>query len=145
MEEIEAEILRPRAHGGFAVQSVYGRYAKVMAAMEDETMAQRAADLDDVAQRLLRLLMSLPGQDLSCLPGPVILVADDLLPSDTAAMDRAMCWALRPRRGATSHSAIMARSWGIPAVLGIPGLLGRYKVGNCCAGRAGGHAEHHPG
>ena len=124
VEEIEAEILRHGRTAGFAVQSVYGRYAKVMAAMEDETMAQRAADLDDVAQRLLRLLYGLPGQDLSCLPGPVILVADDLLPSDTAAMDRANVLGIAAQKGgATSHSAIMARSWGIPAVLGIPGLL----------------------
>ena len=130
VEEIEAEILRHGRTAGFAVQSVYGRYAKVMAAMEDETMAQRAADLDDVAQRLLRLLYGLPGQDLSCLPGPVILVADDLLPSDTAAMDRANVLGIAAQKGgATSHSAIMARSWGIPAVLGIPGLLGQVQSG----------------
>ena len=77
VEEVEEEILRRRHTAGFAVQSVYGRYAQVMAAMADETMAQRAADLEDVAQRLLRLLYGEPGQDLSCLPGPVIVAADE--------------------------------------------------------------------
>lgn len=128
VEEVEEEILRRRHTAGFAVQSVYGRYAQVMAAMEDETMAQRAADLEDVAQRLLRLLYGEPGQDLSCLPGPVIVAADDLLPSDTAAMDRANVLGIAAQKGgATSHSAIMARGWGIPAVLGISGLLGQVE------------------
>lgn len=130
VEEVEEEILRCRHTAGFAVQSVYGRYAQVMAAMADETMAQRAADLEDVAQRLLRLLYGEPGQDLSCLPGPVIVAADDLLPSDTAAMDRANVLGIAAQKGgATSHSAIMARGWGIPAVLGISGLLGQVESG----------------
>ena len=60
VEEVEAEILRHGHTAEFAVQSVYGRYANVMANMADETMAQRAADLDDVAQRLLRLLRGVP-------------------------------------------------------------------------------------
>ena len=130
VEEVEAEILRHGHTAEFAVQSVYGRYANVMANMADETMAQRAADLDDVAQRLLRLLRGVPAQDLSCLPGPVIIATDDLMPSDTATMDRANVLGIAAQKGgATSHSAIMARSWGIPAVLGISGLLGQVESG----------------
>ena len=130
VEEVEAEILRHGHTAEFAVQSVYGRYANVMANMADETMAQRAADLDDVAQRLLCLLRGVPAQDLSCLPGPVIIAANDLMPSDTATMDRANVLGIAAQKGgATSHSAIMARSWGIPAVLGISGLLGQVESG----------------
>lgn len=124
VEEVEDAIARKGNAAGFAVEQVYGRYAQVMAALEDPTLSQRAADLTDVCQRLLRLLYGAPEQDLSCLPGPVIVAAEDLLPSDTASLDRANVLGIAAcKGGATSHSAIMARGWGIPAVLGIENLL----------------------
>lgn len=113
-----------------AVEAVYGRYAQVLAGLGDERMAQRAADLIDVAQRLLRALYGMPQQELAALPGPVILVANDLLPSETASIDRANLLGIAVQRGgATSHSAIIARGWGIPAVVGIPGLLEQVQTG----------------
>ena len=124
VEQVEEMIRQKGRTAAFALETVYGRYAQVMASMDDPTLSQRAADLADVAQRLLRNLFGVPEQDLSCLPGPVIVVADDLLPSDTASLDRENVLGIAAQKGgATSHSAIMARGWGIPAVLGLVGLL----------------------
>ena len=96
----------------------------------DARIRERAADLSDVKLRLLRILQGAPARGLDSLERPVIVAAKELLPSDTAAMDRANVLGIAAQKGgATSHSAIMARSWGIPAVLGIPGLLGQVQSG----------------
>lgn len=88
-------------------------------AMDDDYMKARAADIEDVAQRVLRRLMGVapPALDFA---EPSILIAADLTPSDTARLDRekilAICTELG---GATAHSAILARALGIPAVVGL--------------------------
>ena len=61
----------------------------LLAALDDDFMVQRAHDLLDVQQRLLRILLGALEQNLSRLDGPVIVICDDLMPSDTATMDRA--------------------------------------------------------
>ena len=122
-EEISEEI-RSAIHAGTgaakAVEQVYQRYADLLAALDDDFMVQRAHDLLDVQQRLLRILLGALEQNLSRLDGPVIVICDDLMPSDTATMDRANVLGIVAQKGGyTSHSAIIARGWGIPAVLGI--------------------------
>jgi phosphocarrier protein FPr len=88
-------------------------------AMADDYMRARAADVEDVAQRVLRGLMGVAPPSLD-LAAPAILIAADLTPSDTARLDRervlAVCTELG---GATAHSAILARALGIPAVVGL--------------------------
>ena len=131
VEEIELAIEEKKNEAGFAIEQVYDRYARMMAAVEDETLSQRADDLADVCQRLLRQIYGVPEQDLSCLPGPVIVAAEDLLPSDTASLDRRnVLGIVTCKGGATSHSAIIARSWEIPAVLGIADLLTQVRDGD---------------
>ncbi len=87
--------------------------------MADDYMRARAADVEDVAQRVLRGLMGVAPPSLD-LAAPAILIAADLTPSDTARLDRqrvlAVCTELG---GATAHSAILARALGIPAVVGL--------------------------
>jgi phosphotransferase system enzyme I (PtsI) len=94
--------------------------AGMLAAMEDELFAARALDVRDVGRRVLRILLGLPEMRLDHLQEPVIIVADDLTPSDTATLDpemtRGFCTA---GGGMTSHSAILARTLGIPAVVGL--------------------------
>lgn len=126
-EEISEEI-RSAIHSGIgaaaAVESVYRQYADLMASLNDDFMVQRAHDLLDVQQRLLHILLGVQEQNLSRLDGPVIVVCDDLLPSDTATMDRANVLGIVAQKGGyTSHSAIIARGWGIPAVLGISDIM----------------------
>ena len=133
-EEISEEI-RSAIHAGTgaakAVEQVYQRYADLLAALDDDFMVQRAHDLLDVQQRLLRILLGALEQNLSRLDGPVIVICDDLMPSDTATMDRANVLGIVAQKGGyTSHSAIIARGWGIPAVLGIPDIMSCVSSGN---------------
>ncbi|KAB8143851.1 phosphoenolpyruvate--protein phosphotransferase [Chloroflexia bacterium SDU3-3] len=90
-----------------------------MQQLADERLAARAADLSDVGQRVLRLLVPAAQAGPQLPESPVILVAEDLLPSDTARLDPrlilGLCTALG---GPTAHTAIIARSLGIPAVVG---------------------------
>lgn len=132
-EEISGEIRSAICSGSSAaaaVERIYQQYADLLASMNDDFMMQRAHDLQDVQQRLLRILLGVPEQNLSRLEGPVIIVCDDLMPSDTATMDRAHVLGIAAQKGGyTSHSAIIARSWGIPAVLGVPDIMSHVTTG----------------
>jgi phosphoenolpyruvate-protein phosphotransferase len=89
-------------------------------ALDDEYFRQRAADIEDVGQRLQRLLAGWGESSLADLSTPAIILAEDLTPSDTASIDRQMALAFcTATGGATSHTAILARSLGIPAVVGL--------------------------
>jgi phosphocarrier protein FPr len=102
-----------------AVDQVFEAEAQRYAAMAGERFQERAADLRDVRTRLLRLLQG-EDREVPSLPEAAVVVAEDLAPSQTAALDRdrvvAFCTGLG---GPTSHSAILARSMGIPAVVGL--------------------------
>lgn len=92
--------------------------AQAMAQLNDPLLAGRAADIQDVGYRVLRLLMGADEQQISLPAHPVILVAGDLSPSDTAALDRdkilGFCTAAG---GPTAHSAIIARALSLPAIV----------------------------
>jgi phosphotransferase system enzyme I (PtsI) len=103
-----------------AVADATQELASLLANMEDELFAARAADVQDVGRRVLRILLGLPDTALNSLQNPSIIIAQDLTPSDTARLDPALalgfCTALG---GLTSHSAILARTLGLPAVVGL--------------------------
>lgn len=102
-----------------AIESTATRYEQI----DDPYLQARASDVRDVGQRLLRQLLGVTRPSLA-LPEPVILLADELTPSDTAQLDPAhILGIVTARGGATSHSAILARGLGIPAVLGVGGEL----------------------
>ena len=133
-EEIPDKILNEHWNGDWAVYKVYDTFLRMVQKARDPLIAERAADFEDVRRRLLRLWYGKDEESLARLHEPVIVAARDLLPSDTAAMDRNNVLAiLTETGGATSHSAIIARSYGIPAVLGIQGLLGAVKNGHIVA------------
>jgi phosphoenolpyruvate-protein phosphotransferase len=94
-------------------------YAQALAALEDEYLSARAADVRDVANRVLRILMNVADSPTAGLETPSIILANDLAPSDTVLLDKALvlgfCTVLG---GATSHTAILARGLGLPAVVG---------------------------
>ncbi len=104
-------------------RAITERVAAVQQA-RDERLAGRAADLNDVGQRVLRLLAQVEESDPALPASPVILIADDLLPSDTARLDPKYTLGLCTAAGGpTSHTAIIARSLGIPALVGAGPML----------------------
>ncbi len=106
-------------------------YAKILEGMDNEYMRERAADLRDVGGRLIRHLLGLEQQDLSALTEDYIIVARDLTPTDTANMNKAhVLGFVTDIGGRTSHSAIMARSLEIPAIVGTKDSTSRIKTGD---------------
>lgn len=120
LEGVRGEIEKERLNAEAALADAIEGYAAIFDAMKDEYMRARAADIRDVGQRVLRNLLGSSEGSLAELPSPVIVVAHNLTPSDTAQMNKGMvlgfCTAMG---GTTSHTAIMARILGIPAVVGI--------------------------
>jgi phosphoenolpyruvate-protein phosphotransferase (PTS system enzyme I) len=95
---------------------------------EDASLRERAVDIKDVARRILGHLLEREGPDLADLAEDVVLVARDLLPSDMISMDRARVKAVVTEAGGrTSHVAILARAFEIPAVLGVAGALSKLR------------------
>ena len=129
-EEIRSAILNERQATDFAVDRVYTDFALLLSKVEDALIAARATDIRDVRNRLIRILHGETEKNLSSLHAPVVVVAHDLLPSDTATIDRKNVLAIVTEvGGATSHSAILARSFGIPAVLGVPNVTEAFQDG----------------
>jgi phosphoenolpyruvate-protein phosphotransferase len=104
----------------FAWNLAIESYAKQLEALEDEYFQARAADLRDVGKRVLRLLLGIEDVDLSGLDEPSIIVAKDLTPSDTVRLEKSMVRGFCTAEGGpTSHTAILAKALGIPAVVGL--------------------------
>lgn len=105
--------------------------ANLLAGMNDELFAARAQDVKDVGRRVLRILLGLPDTALSAVTTPSIIVAEDLTPSDTASLDPKLTLGfITAQGGLTSHSAILARTLGLPAIVGMGnGLLDKVSSG----------------
>jgi len=90
----------------------------------DQTLSSRAADLQDVGDRVLRLLQGIENQVVPELERPCVLIADDLAPSETALIDKSKVLAFCTSKGGpTSHTAILAKALSIPAVVGLGDTL----------------------
>jgi len=119
-EGVKDMINRQHAMPDFAVDKVFTEFAILLEKAKDPLIAARAADLRDVRNRVLRILKGEKENNLAHLPGKAIVVAHDLLPSDTATLDRKHVMGIITEvGGATSHTAIIARGYKIPAVLGV--------------------------
>ena len=133
-EEIPARILNEHWAGDWAIYQVYETVLAVLRKSADPLIAERAADFDDVRALLLRLWYGSKSSHAACPPQPAIIAANDLLPTDTAGLDKDNVLAILTETGGiTSHTAIIARSYGIPTVLGIEGLLDTVKHGQLAA------------
>ena len=123
VDQMASEI---RTHGCTAEMAVHTVVSgwKEKAAALDSVMRARVIDLQDVENRLLRLLGGSKEEGWSRLTSPAIIVAADLTPSDTAQLDRTLVRGIATAiGGTTSHTAILARIWGIPAVMGLGGAV----------------------
>lgn len=108
----------------WAISQVFDEFIALLSDIDDPLIRGRVMDLQDVKNRLLRCLAGVSEKNLSALPEDVIIVTHDLLPSDTAIIDRQhILGIITEIGGETSHSAIIARSYGLPAISGVPDIV----------------------
>lgn len=124
MNEVEEMIRRKRKSAEYSFFKVIERYVTAISVMPDQYIKERAIDIKDVASRVLATLQDLKRPALDHLPPNTIIIAYDLTPSDTALIDRENVLALAIETGSnTSHTAILARSMQIPAVVSLHEVL----------------------
>ncbi len=117
-ESVESIICSQKVNAEYAVATTADNFATMFSAMEDEYMRGRAADVRDVSERLLGSLMGKGGEGI-LIEEPVILVAEDLAPSETVQLDKDKVLAFVTVKGSVnSHTAILARNMNIPALVG---------------------------
>ena len=127
---VDRRIAAERVNAEAAVQAEMRVIADGFEAMDDAYLAARVQEVREVANRLVRMLTKTPYHAIAALPRGTVVIADELSPADTALMDpRRVVGLATVLGGAESHMAIMARSLGLPAVVGTPGLVGAARNG----------------
>lgn len=124
--ELMADVERRIAVGSTAERAVYDAFAsfRALLAQAGEYLAGRVADLDDVRNRIVARLLGVPMPGVPDSDEPYVLVARDLAPADTALLDPALVLGFVTEEGGpTSHSAILARALGVPAVVALAGAV----------------------
>lgn len=119
VESIANVIQSQKINAEFAVATVGDNFAQMFQAMDDDYMRERAADVKDVSNRVIRILQ---GKEKGTVDSeePVILVAEDLAPSETVQLDKSKVLSFVTHKGSTnSHTAILARTMNIPALIGV--------------------------
>ncbi|NQT92766.1 MAG: phosphoenolpyruvate--protein phosphotransferase, partial [Lentisphaerae bacterium] len=130
IEEV-IEGLRSRRNAESVVRTASERYASVLASMEDDYLRERVVDIRDVARRITRNLLGGHTTDLHSVPRRHIVIARELAPSDTATLRKEMVAGFATDMGSpTSHTAVMARSLEIPAVVGLRDVSRRVTSGD---------------
>lgn len=129
LESMENMIRIELVNAEYAAAATGDNFAEMFAAMDDEYMKARSADVKDISERLVRNLSGEGDNDLSSME-PSVIVADDLSPSETVQMDKEKILAFVTVHGSTnSHTAILARMMNIPALIGVPMDLNGLKTG----------------
>ncbi len=129
IEEVISKVKKEKVAVDFVFSEVLKQYANVFARIEDEYLKERISDINDVGRRILRNLLGKKRKSLSDLEDEVVIVAHDLSPSDTAMMHKnKVIGFVTDIGGKTSHTAIMAKSLEIPAVVGLE--IGTEKIKN---------------
>jgi len=130
LEEIQTKIKEELVTADNAVSQVVDNYVQIFSNMEDEYMKERAADIKDVGERIIKNVLGIVPDSLT-FSEEVIIIAKDLTPSDTAQMDKDKVLAFATDMGGrTSHTAIMARSLEIPAVVGLVDATDKVQEGD---------------
>ena len=131
---VEMRIRDARINAEAAVQVQLSEIAQAFAGMEDSYLAGKIDDVREASARLVRNLTRAGYQAFSGLPSGTIIIAEEITPADTALMDPARIGGFAAvQGGAEGHTAIMARSLGLPAVLGVADLVGSVRSGNIVA------------
>lgn len=130
LDEIQMAIEDEHMNPDYAIESVFNQFSEILSQVADPLIAARAVDLQDVKRRLIRIYQGKEEKNLSTLSEDVIVIAHDLLPSDTATLNRQRVKGIVTEIGGyNSHSAILARSFQIPAVLGISNAMKEIEDG----------------
>ncbi|MBV9392291.1 MAG: phosphoenolpyruvate--protein phosphotransferase [Verrucomicrobia bacterium] len=129
------EVLRTLERNSFNVEFIFAevanRYAHTLSQIDDPYLRERAFDIHDVTRRVLRNLSGRSPQTLASIASPYVIVAHNITPSDTATLNRQWVLAFATDVGSrTSHTAIMARSLNIPAVVGLGDMSSRLRPGD---------------
>ena len=133
VESIEGMIENDRVNAEAAVSDTGAQFAEMFAAMDDSYMQARAADIRDISARVIGILTG-EGESGIVSDVPCIVAADDLAPSETVQLDKALILGFITAGGsANSHTAILARTMGIPAIIGAgdalqPKMEGKYAI-----------------
>ncbi|MEG0290273.1 MAG: phosphoenolpyruvate--protein phosphotransferase, partial [Erysipelotrichaceae bacterium] len=131
LSQIEMLIKNDKVNAEYAANEVATMMITMFESMDNEYMKERAADVKDVTARLISHILGAHIPDLTAINESVIVVAQDLTPSDTAQLDKKYTKGfVTAVGGRTSHSAIMARSLEIPAVVGCAGVLNEVNHGD---------------
>lgn len=131
IDEVLRTLQRDRLNVEQIFSQVAGRYAKTLSEIDDPYLRERALDIHDVTRRVIRNLLGKQARDLGAMDAPHILVAHNLTPSDTAQLNRRLVLGFATDLGSrTSHTAIMARSLNIPAVVAIPHISSQLVTGD---------------
>ncbi|MGJ8671608.1 phosphoenolpyruvate--protein phosphotransferase [Rubritalea sp.] len=126
IKKVEKAIRERLQNAEFSFYAIIQNYAEAIRRVNDPYLAERAADIDDIAQRVLRNFSAskTPTPEDESPEHSHIIIAHDLSPSDTVSMDRKRSLGFATEQGSVnSHTAILARSLGIPAVVGLQGLI----------------------
>ena len=131
IEEVISRLKRELVNVAYIFSEVLKKYINVFSKIEDEYLKERTADVNDVGKRVLRNLLGKKRTFLEDLKEKAVVVAHDLSPSDTAAMHKqSVCAFVTDIGGKTSHTAIMAKSLEIPAVVGAEEVTAKIKTGD---------------
>lgn len=131
IEEVILRLKQEYVNVAYIFSEVLKKYINVFSKIEDEYLKERVADVNDVGKRILRNLLGKERKGFEDLKDKVVVVAHDLSPSDTAAMHKQnVCGFVTDIGGKTSHTAIMAKSLEIPAVVGIQEATVKIKNGD---------------
>lgn len=126
--EAENKIKNESLNAEYALNEVKDMFVSIFESMDNDYMRERAADVKDVTNRVLRHILGIKIIDLSNLSDEVVLIAHDLTPSDTATMDKKKVLGfLTNIGGRTSHTAIMSRTLEIPAIVGLSDVTDKVK------------------
>lgn len=128
---IETQIREKHASAAYAASTVMRNYQRRFRQMSDPILVERIRDVQDIERRLLRCILGEGREDLGGLTQPVILVAHDLTPTQTAQLSETKVVGVALDAGAaTSHTAILLRSWGRPGVIGLNDVSTRVSGGD---------------
>ena len=129
--QVEDMVKNAKSNSAHAFQTVSEMFAQMFESMDNAYMKERAADVRDVSRRVIAHILGVELSDPTMIDEEVIVVAEDLTPSDTAQLDREFVKGFITNIGGrTSHSAIMARSLEIPAIVGTKNIMDNVNNGD---------------
>jgi phosphotransferase system enzyme I (PtsI) len=131
IDEVLRTLEREKCNVEFVFAEVANRYARTLSEIDDPYLRERAFDIHDVTRRVIRNLLGRSSRTLANLESPQVVIAHNITPSDTATLNRQMVLGFATDIGSrTSHTAIMARSLNIPAVVGLKDISKQLKNGD---------------